>query len=105
MRCGAGSPTRRRSEDRSEDGPGDDDELGDRRGYPEEAEALRQALDLVQGPPFAGVPERAYSWVFAEHLPSRMEAAIVGAAHRLAEVGLAHGAHDAAAWAAEKGLL
>ncbi|MBV8463074.1 MAG: hypothetical protein JO368_07260 [Acidimicrobiales bacterium] len=75
-----------------------------RRGRPEEAQGLRLALELVQGPPFAGVPTGSYSWAFAEHLASTMEGAISSAAHRFVEVGLAHGSLDAAAWAAGRGL-
>jgi hypothetical protein len=64
--------------------------------------ALRQALELVRGRPFASTDRRRYKW--AEHLALVMTMEIVDAAEILAERRLA--AHDprGALWAATKGL-
>jgi hypothetical protein len=67
----------------------------------DEAWALRfQALALVRGVPFAGVPADSYQWVGAEHLVSTMTTAIARCARRLAaellETGGAAGAEEAA---------
>jgi hypothetical protein len=52
----------------------------------EEAWALRfEALALVRGVPFEGVPADAYQWVGAEHLVSTMTTAIARCAGRLAK--------------------
>jgi hypothetical protein len=52
----------------------------------EEARALRfEALALVRGVPFAGVPADTYQWVGAEHLFSTMTTAIARCAGRLAQ--------------------
>ncbi|MBV8302690.1 MAG: hypothetical protein JOZ04_00670, partial [Acidimicrobiia bacterium] len=75
-----------------------------RRGHPQEAELLRHALELVQGRPFSGVPDTAYSWAFTDHLTAGMEAGIASAAHRLVELGLAGSDPDTARWAVEQGL-
>jgi hypothetical protein len=52
----------------------------------EEAWTLRfEALALVRGVPFEGVPADAYQWVGAEHLVSTMTTAIARCASRLAQ--------------------
>lgn len=68
------------------------------------APALRYALSLVRGRPFAGTPAGTFGWVYAELLVSDMEAAIAGAARRLAEEAMAAGGLDMAAWATRQGL-
>lgn len=65
---------------------------------------LRDALALVRGRPFAGVPAGTYQWAFAELLVSEMEAAVADAARRLAEVSLADDDVGLAAWATRQGL-
>ncbi|CAM5676057.1 Membrane protein OS=Streptomyces antimycoticus OX=68175 GN=SANT12839_101160 PE=4 SV=1 [Streptomyces antimycoticus] len=64
--------------------------------------ALRQALALVRGRPFAATDPRRYTW--AEPWTQEMTSAIVDTAHELATRRLA--AHDprSALWAATKGL-
>ncbi|HVX22751.1 MAG TPA: hypothetical protein VHB02_15490 [Acidimicrobiales bacterium] len=70
-----------------------------------DALALRDALALIRGRPFAGVPAGTFGWVYAELLVSDMEAAIAGAARRLAEGAMAAGDLDTAAWATRQGLI
>jgi len=70
-----------------------------------DATALREALTLVRGRPFAGVPAGTFAWVYAELLVSDMEAAIAGAARRLADGAVATGDLDTAAWATRQGLV
>ncbi|MGW7006556.1 BTAD domain-containing putative transcriptional regulator [Streptomyces sp. NPDC054933] len=64
--------------------------------------ALRQALELVRGRPFAATQPRRYIW--AEPLVQDMIAAIVDAAAALAERRLVAGDPRGAVWAAAKGL-
>lgn len=63
---------------------------------------LLQALELVRGQPFTGVNPRRYGW--AEHLKQEMIAAIVDAAHELAQRGLRAGDPYLARKAATIGL-
>ncbi|MFJ2590383.1 LysM peptidoglycan-binding domain-containing protein [Streptomyces sp. NPDC087538] len=63
---------------------------------------LRQALELVHGRPFSGIPSRRYAW--AESLAQEMISAIVDAADDLAERYLARGDARNALWAATRGL-
>ncbi|MEV8457592.1 LysM peptidoglycan-binding domain-containing protein [Streptomyces sp. NPDC052095] len=63
---------------------------------------LRQALDLVHGRPFSGIPSRRYAW--AESLAQEMISAIVDVADDLAERSLARGDARNALWAATRGL-
>ncbi|MFJ4576836.1 LysM peptidoglycan-binding domain-containing protein [Streptomyces sp. NPDC088846] len=63
---------------------------------------LRQALELVHGRPFSGIPSRRYAW--AESLTQEMISAIVDAADDLAERFLARGDARNALWAAARGL-
>jgi DNA-binding SARP family transcriptional activator len=51
-----------------------------------DARDLREALDLVRGGPFEGVPNDAYDW--AEPLIAEMTAEIVDTAHILARIEL-----------------
>jgi hypothetical protein len=70
-----------------------------------DAAALRRALELVRGRPFAGVAASTYGWVFSELLVSEMEVAIASASRRLAELALGAGDLDVALWATRQGLL
>ncbi|WP_327713700.1 LysM peptidoglycan-binding domain-containing protein (plasmid) [Streptomyces sp. NBC_00464] len=63
---------------------------------------LRQALELVHGRPFSGIPSRRYAW--AESLAQEMVSAIVDAADELAEGYLERGEARNALWAATRGL-
>ena len=63
---------------------------------------LLRALELVRGQPFTGVNPRRYGW--AEHLKQEMIAAIVDAAHELAQRGLRAGDPYLARKAATIGL-
>ncbi|WP_331736178.1 bacterial transcriptional activator domain-containing protein [Streptomyces sp. NBC_00057] len=63
---------------------------------------LRQALELVHGRPFSGIPSRRYAW--AESLAQEMTSAIVDAADDLADRYLARGDARNALWAATRGL-
>ncbi|WNI34446.1 LysM peptidoglycan-binding domain-containing protein [Streptomyces sp. ITFR-6] len=63
---------------------------------------LRQALELVHGRPFSGIPSRRYAW--AESLAQEMVSAIVDAADELAEGYLGDGDARNALWAATRGL-
>lgn len=65
---------------------------------------LRDALLLVRGRPFAGVPAGTYQWVYAELLVSDMEVAIADAARRLTEAALAADDVALAIWAIRQGL-
>ncbi|MEV0888560.1 LysM peptidoglycan-binding domain-containing protein [Streptomyces microflavus] len=69
---------------------------------PEAQDLLRQALDLVAGRPFSGIPPRRYVW--AEPLVQDMISAIVDAADDLAAQYLEHGDGRSALWAATRGL-
>ncbi|MFI8200795.1 LysM peptidoglycan-binding domain-containing protein [Streptomyces sp. NPDC085942] len=63
---------------------------------------LHQALDLVAGRPFSGIPPRRYVW--AEPLVQDMISAIVDAADDLAAQYLDQGDGRGALWAAARGL-
>ncbi|WUT01751.1 LysM peptidoglycan-binding domain-containing protein (plasmid) [Streptomyces sp. NBC_00708] len=63
---------------------------------------LRQALTLVRGRPFAGIPARRYTW--AEPLCQDMVSAIVDAADDLADRCLKLGDARGALWAVARGL-
>lgn len=65
----------------------------------------RDALGLVRGAPFSGVPAGSYGWAWEELLVARMEAAVTDVAHRLAVEELAAGRPRLADWAAGRGLL
>jgi len=67
--------------------------------------ALREALSLVRGRPFAGVANGSFGWVYAELLVSDMEAGIARAARQLAEGAVAAGDLDTAGWAIRQGLV
>lgn len=67
-------------------------------------EDLRDALALVRGRPFAGVPAGTYQWAFAELLVSDMEAAVADAARRLTEAALTADDVGLATWATRQGL-
>ncbi|MDK0524825.1 LysM peptidoglycan-binding domain-containing protein [Streptomyces sp. ML-6] len=69
---------------------------------PDGEQLLRQALELVHGRPFSGIPSRRYAW--AESLTQEMIAEIVDAADDLAERYLARGDARSALWAATHGL-
>ncbi len=67
-----------------------------------EYELLREALDLLHGPPFEGV--RGYDWAFTDGTVVEAEAMIADAAHRLARLALDRGDAGGATWAASQGL-
>ncbi len=69
----------------------------------EEIDLLRSAIELLRGQPFEGVTS-GYEWAFTEGIITETEAMIADAAHRLAQLLLAGGDHEAAAWAAQRGL-
>lgn len=67
-------------------------------------ENLEEALDLVRGRPFAGVPEGTFRWVDAELVVSEIDTAVANAALRLAEVKRSMGDTERASWAVRQGL-
>ncbi|MCU1493242.1 MAG: hypothetical protein JWO62_1006 [Acidimicrobiaceae bacterium] len=76
-----------------------------RNASDEVATVLRtDALALVRGAPFQGVPEGRFGWVFAESLVSDMTAAIVEVAHALSTDLALAGDHEGAVRAARAGL-
>lgn len=75
---------------------------GERTSGPGGARALRQALELVRGTPFSGVPAQRYVW--AEPLLQEMVAAVVDAAELLSERYQVAGEPREALWASVKGL-
>lgn len=77
-------------------------ERGERTSGPEGTRALRQALELVRGTPFSGVPAHRYVW--AEPLQQEMIAVLVDAAELLSERYQVAGEPRMALWAAAKGL-
>jgi hypothetical protein len=66
------------------------------------AELLDQALELVQGEPYTAA--HGFHWVQPEGLVMSAQAAVVDAAHRLAELRIANGDPAGADEAARKGL-
>jgi hypothetical protein len=66
---------------------------------------ILEALALVRGRPFQGVPKGSYGWVFSEFLVSDMEVAIVRASFAAAGQLVALGDLDGALWAVRQGLL
>ena len=66
---------------------------------------LREALELVRGRPFAGVPSTSFGWVFSELLVSEIEVGVIDAARRLAEELSGNGDLTGASWAVRLGLL
>jgi DNA-binding SARP family transcriptional activator len=69
------------------------------------AAQLREALELVRGRPFAGVPSTSFGWVFSELLVSEIEVGVIDAARRLAEELSGNGDLTGASWAVRQGLL
>jgi DNA-binding winged helix-turn-helix (wHTH) protein len=67
--------------------------------------SLREALSVVRGAPFEGVPPGSFGWAWSERIISEMEVAIIEAAHALSATCLVDGDDDTAAWAATRGLL
>lgn len=65
-----------------------------------QTDVLEDALALVRGAPFEGVPSGSYGWAWSELLVSRMEVAITDAAQRLVMHSLLADACDRAEWAA-----
>ena len=69
----------------------------------EASELLREALELVNGPPFrAG---EGYSWALSEGAAGEIEETVKLAARRLAELYLEAGDPSGALWAARRGQL
>jgi hypothetical protein len=65
----------------------------------------RDALGLVRGMPFAGVPTGSYGWAWDELIVSAREAAIIDVAHRMAVSCLEQGWPTQADWAVGRGML
>jgi DNA-binding SARP family transcriptional activator len=70
----------------------------------DELELLTEALALVRGSPFQGVEPGTFAWAWTELFVARIEVAVVGAAHRLSDIGIALGDAEQASWAALQGL-
>ncbi len=67
--------------------------------------SLRQALEMVQGEPFAGTQgSQFFDWVAAEHLDLLVTARVVDTAQDLAELALSGGDLVSAEWAVGVGL-
>lgn len=75
----------------------------DRAAGSEEAQQLRAALELVEGPPFTGAGT-SYTWAHTDGIITHTIVAIDNTAHRLAQLALAAGAPDQAVRAARQGL-
>jgi DNA-binding SARP family transcriptional activator len=71
---------------------------------PDSADRLREALALVRGAPFEGVPSGTFTWAWTELFVSRMEVAVASAARRLGELALADNDLELSVWAALQGL-
>jgi DNA-binding SARP family transcriptional activator len=71
---------------------------------PASADRLREALALVRGAPFEGVPSGTFTWAWTELFVSRMEVAVASAARRLGELALADNDLEVSVWAALQGL-
>jgi hypothetical protein len=69
----------------------------------DEAELLKQALELLRGQPFEG--SQGYEWAYTEGIVVESEALIADTAHRLAQLALASGDSALATWAATQGLM
>ncbi len=65
---------------------------------------LEQALGLVRGRPFSGVPEGSFRWVDAELLVSVIDAAVADVARRACSAFGAAGDTERASWAVRRGL-
>jgi hypothetical protein len=70
----------------------------------DEAELLRRALHLVRGPVMADRPATRYTWLVRTPLEATIEAVVVDAAHRLAEISSDMSDHADAADASLAGL-
>ncbi|HEX2185107.1 MAG TPA: bacterial transcriptional activator domain-containing protein, partial [Chloroflexota bacterium] len=64
----------------------------------------REALELVEGEPFADVPPGSHVWVETEHLDTDIRLAVSQAASQLAEVAM-HSDPETALWATQQGRL
>jgi hypothetical protein len=64
----------------------------------------REALDLVQGEPFADVPPGSHVWVDTEHLVTDIRLAVSRAASQLADVAMST-EPETALWATQQGRL
>jgi DNA-binding SARP family transcriptional activator len=71
----------------------------------EAAARYREALELVEGTPFAGsLDSQFFEWVSAEQLEHTITAAIVDAAEELARLALETGDHALVLWAVQRGV-
>ena len=71
----------------------------------DEMALLRAALELIDGPIASDVDQKNWLWLRDDPtVYSRVETAIVDAAHRLGYLGCEQGLPDLARWAADKGL-
>ena len=64
----------------------------------------REALELVNGEPFADVPPGSCTWADAKHLITDIQLAVAKAATDLAKLAMS-AEPETAAWAAQQGLL
>jgi hypothetical protein len=64
----------------------------------------REAVELVEGEPFADVPPGSHVWVETEHLDTDIRLAVAHAASQLAEVAM-HSDPATALWATQQGRL
>ena len=75
----------------------------------EQARHLAEALSLVRGAPFAGVPKGTYGWAFrtdsGPSLADDLGTVVVSAALVLARLAVDAGDQDLASWACAKGVL
>jgi hypothetical protein len=69
----------------------------------EAAVVLREALELVAGPPF--MASSGYSWAYSEGIATEMVEVVKHAAHELAQHCLDSGDPAGALWAARRGQL
>ncbi len=74
------------------------------RFSPPSRHLLREALELVRGPPFADCTGPTFEWAHTEHFVSTIEVAVTEAAHRLSVTELEAGDAAAAIDAARRGL-
>lgn len=76
----------------------------DLAGTDASAEHLEEALGLVRGRPFSGVPEGTFRWVDAELVVSEIDAAVANAALRLVAASKGLDDTERAWWAVRQGL-
>ena len=75
-----------------------------RHDTPKAIGLYREALQLIEGEPFADVAPGSHSWVDSEHLATDIRLAVTTAASSLAELAMAS-EPETAVWATEQGRL